>query len=73
MDKRREVRYTNYVGRVFIGLALLALLGAWLSQVRQTTILSLELPQLLVDAILLSLAGTGLLLDAHWDRRNIFD
>ena len=73
MDKKLEIKYTIYVGRISIALAFLAFLGAWFTQVAHTTILGLDQPQLLVDAILLSLTGTGMLLDAHWDRRNILD
>ena len=73
MDKKREIRYTIYVGRIYIALAFLAFLGAGLTQLSHTTFLGLDPPQLLFDAFVLSLGGTWMFLDALWDMRNIYD
>lgn len=73
MDKKTEVRYTVSIGRIFSALAFLAVLGAWFTQLSHTTFLGLDWPQLLFDAIVLLLGGTGLFLDALWDMSNIYD
>ena len=73
MDKKREIRYTVSIGRIFIALAFLAFLGAWFTQSSHITFLGLDWPQLLFDAIVLSVGGTGMFLDALWDMSNIYD
>jgi hypothetical protein len=60
-----------YLGRIFFALALLALLGAWLTQVSGGTILGFSQQHLYNDAIVLSLFGIGMFLDALWHARNV--
>ncbi len=60
-----------YLGRIFFALAFLALLGAWLTQVAGGTLLGMSQQHLFNDAIVLSLFGIGMFLDALWHSRNI--
>ena len=60
-----------YLGRVFFALAFLALLGAWLTQLTGKPLLGMEQQHLFNDAIVLSLFGIGMFLDALWHSRNI--
>jgi hypothetical protein len=60
-----------YLGRVFFALAFLALLGAWLSPLAGGTVFGFSQQHLFNDAIVLSLFGIGMFLDALWHSRNI--
>lgn len=60
-----------YLGRIFFVLATLALLGAWLTQLTGGKILGFDQQHLFNDAIVLSLFGIGMFLDALWHSRNI--
>lgn len=63
----------GFCGQDFYCLGVLAFLGAWFTQSSHTAFLGLDSPQLLVDAIVLLLSGTGLWLDALWEMRNVYD
>lgn len=60
-----------YLGRIFFALAFLALLGAWLTQFLGGTLFGLSQQHLFYDAIILSLFGIGMFLDALWHSRNV--
>jgi hypothetical protein len=60
-----------YLGRVFFALAFLALLGAWLTQATGGAILSFSEQHLFNDAIVLSLFGIGMFIDALWHARRV--
>ena len=60
-----------YLGRIFFVLATLALLGAWLTQLTGGTLFGMSQQHLFNDAIVLSLFGIGMFLDALWHSRNI--
>ncbi len=60
-----------YLGRIFFILATLALLGAWLTQLTGGTLLGMSQQHLFNDAVVLSLFGIGMFLDALWHSRNI--
>lgn len=59
------------VGRVFFGLAFLALLGAWFTQLTGGNLLGMSQQHLFNDAIVLSLLGIGMMIDALWHSRNV--
>lgn len=60
-----------YLGRIFFALAFLALLGAWLTQATGGTVFGFSQQHLFNDAIVLSLFGIGMFLDALWHARNV--
>ena len=60
-----------YLGRIFFALAFLAFLGAWLTQFSGGTLFGFSQQHLFFDAIILSLLGIGMFLDALWHSRNI--
>lgn len=60
-----------YIGRVLLALALLALLGAWLTQLTGGTLLGMTQQHLFNDATVLALLGIGMFLDALWHARNL--
>ncbi|MGI8468234.1 MAG: hypothetical protein ACR2N3_07260 [Pyrinomonadaceae bacterium] len=71
MDTKKATTYTVYLGRIFFALAFLALLGAWLTQATGGTLLGMSQQHLFNDAIVLSLFGIGMFLDALWHWRNV--
>lgn len=60
-----------YLGRLFFFLAFLALLGAWFTQLTGGTLLGMSQQHLFNDAIVLSLFGIGMFVDALWHSRNV--
>lgn len=60
-----------YLGRISFALAFLAFLGAWLTQFSSGALLGFSQQHLFYDAIVLSLFGIGMFLDALWHSRNI--
>lgn len=71
MDTKKATTYTVYLGRIFFGLAFLALLGAWFTQLSGGTLLGMSQQHLFNDAIALSLFGIGMFVDAIWHARNV--
>ncbi len=63
-------RWAVYIGRVFLTLAFLALLGAWITQVTGGTLFGMSQQHLFNDAMTLALLGIGMFLDALWHARN---
>lgn len=71
MDARKGTATMVYLGRGFFLLATLALIGAWVTQLTGNSILGMSQQHLFNDAIVLSLFGIGMFLDAIWHARNI--
>ena len=71
MDPTKATRYTVYVGRVLFALATLALLGAWAAQLTGGNLLGMTQQHFFNDAIVLSLFGIGMFLDALWHSRSV--
>lgn len=67
----KTTAYTVYLGRIFFTLAFLALLGAWFTQLTGGNLLGMSQQHLFNDAIVLSLFGIGMFVDAIWHSRNI--
>lgn len=59
------------IGRVFLLLSLLALVGAWLSEANDGTLLGLSQQHLFADAGVLALLGIASMLDAFWHGRRV--
>lgn len=59
------------LGRVFLVLAILALLGAWVTQLTGRALLGMSQQHLFSEAIVLALLGIGMFLDAFWHARNV--
>lgn len=60
----RHARIALTIGRALLMLAALALLGAWLSELRGGEVLGLSQEHLFNDATVLALLGIGGLIDA---------
>ena len=71
MDSRKATPFIVYLGRVFFALAFGSLLGAWLTQLTGGTLFGMSQQHLFNDAIVLSLFGIGMFLDALWHSRNV--
>lgn len=71
MDTKKATPFFVYLGRVFFVLAFLALLGAWLTQLTGGTLLGMSQQHLFNEAIVLSLFGIGMFLDALWHSRTV--
>lgn len=62
----RLSRLSIVLARVFYTFALLALVGAWITQVDGGSVLGLSQQHLYNDAIVLALLAIGSFLDALW-------
>jgi len=71
MNRTRAARIAVYLGRVFFTLALLALLGAWVTQLTGLPLFGLSQQHLFNDATVLALLGIGGFLDGLWHARNV--
>ena len=71
MDNKKATPIMVNLGRIFFALAFLALMGAWFTQLTGGTLLGMNQQHLFNDAIVLSLFGVGMFLDALWHSRNI--
>lgn len=60
-----------YIGRILLTLSLVALLGAWLTELTGRPIMGLTQQHLFDDATVLALLGIGCFLDATWHSRNL--
>ena len=72
MNSSNDIRWARVhivTGRVFYTLALLAVIGAWITQVTGRPILGMNQQHLYNDAIVLALLGIGAFLDAFWHAR----
>lgn len=70
-DIEKATPFFVYLGRLFFALAFLALLGAWLTQLTGGSLLGMSQVHLFNDAIVLSLLGIGMMIDALWHSRNV--
>lgn len=68
-DTRQGAAAMVVIGRVFLTLSFLALLGAWLTEVTEGEIAGMSQQHLFNDAIVLALLGIASLLDAFWHAR----
>lgn len=59
------------IGRLLLTLAFLALLGAWLTELNNGSILGLTQQHFFSDAVALALLGIGCFLDAFWHARSV--
>lgn len=64
-------RLAVYIGRIFFTLALLALVGAWATQVTDGRVFGMSQQHLFNDAMVLALLGIGSFLDAFWHARRV--
>ena len=71
METAKATSVMVYLGRTFFVIATLALLGAWITQLTGGTLLGMSQQHLFNDAIVLSLFGIGMFLDALWHARDI--
>lgn len=71
MNEATGTRFFVNLGRGFFVLALLALLGAWITQLTGGTLLGMAQQHLFNDAIVLALFGIGMFLDAYWHGRGV--
>lgn len=71
MDPTRAARIAVYIGRILFTLALLALLGAWITQLNGMPLFGMSQQHLFNDAMVLALLGIGMFLDALWHARKI--
>ena len=71
MNKAKATTFFVYLGRILFVLAMLALLGAWLTQLTGRAFLGFSQTHLFNDAIVLSLLGIGMFLDAFWHSRSV--
>ena len=71
MNASSAARIAVYIGRVLFTLALLALVGAWVTQLTGATLLGMSQQHLFSDATVLALLGIGMFLDALWHARKV--
>jgi hypothetical protein len=71
MESPTAARPVVYVARVLIGLAVLALSGAWITQLTGGPLLGMGQQHLFNDAIALSLLGIAIFVDAFWHARRL--
>lgn len=72
MDNTKTgARLAVYIGRIFLSVAFLALLGAWVTQLTSGRLLGMSQQHLFSDATVLALLGIGMFLDALWHGRNV--
>lgn len=71
MKTTTSTSFFVYLGRICFALAFLALVGAWATQLTGGAILGFSQQHLFFDAIVLSLFGIGMFLDALWHSRNV--
>ena len=67
----RATPFFVYLGRALFVLAFLALLGAWFTQLTGGSLLGMSQQHLFNDAIVMSLLGIGMMVDALWHSRNV--
>lgn len=63
--------YAVYIGRIFLTLALLALVGAWITQLTGAPLVGMNQQHLSNDATVFALLGIGMFLDALWHARKL--
>ena len=71
MDMTRFTRGTVYFARVLLGLAFLALVGAWITQLTGEALFGMSQQHLFNDALALAVLGIAVFLDAFWHARHV--
>ena len=71
MNVTTSVRFFVSAGRLLLLLALLALFGAWITQLTGAALLGMTQQHLFNDAMALALLGIGMFLDAFWHERHV--
>lgn len=71
MNNASAGRFFTGLGRAFIVAAILALIGAWITQLTGETFLGMSQQHFFNDAMTLSLLGIALLLDALLHLKNL--
>ena len=71
MNAPTAARIAVYLGRVLFTLALLALVGAWITQLKGAPLFGMSQQHLFSDATVLALLGIGMFLDALWHARSV--
>ncbi len=71
MNNSKAARFAVYVGRILFTLALLALIGAWITQLTGQPLFGMSQQHFFNDAIVLSLLGIGSFLDAFWHEKRV--
>lgn len=71
MNENTLARWAVYLGRIFFTLALLALIGAWITQLSDGRLFGMTQQHLFNDAMVLALLGIGSFLDAFWHARRM--
>ena len=69
MNFNAGTRVAILFGRILLTLSLIALIGAWITQVTGTPLFGMSQQHLFNDAIALALLGIGMFLDALWHAR----
>ena len=71
MNATTAARIAVTIGRILFTLALLALLGAWITQLTGGPLFGMSQQHLFNDAMVLALLGIGMFLDALWHARKV--
>lgn len=71
MESTTAVRPAVYLARALIGLAFLALVAAWVTQLPGSTLLGMSQQHLFNDATVLALLGIAIFVDAFWHAPNL--
>lgn len=71
MSAIAAARIAVYIGRILFTLALLALLGAWITQLTGGPLFAMSQQHLFSDATVLALLGVGMFLDVLWHARKV--
>lgn len=67
----RLARSAVFVARIFIALAFLALVGAWITQLTGGTLLGMNQQHLFNDTFALGVLGIAVFLDSLWHAKGI--
>ena len=70
-EQTTVARPAVYLGRGFIALGILALLGAWITQLTERPLHGMSQEHLFNDAIALPLLGIAFFVDAFWHARRV--
>lgn len=71
MDSSTATRRAVYFARVLIAVALVTLLGAWITQVTGRPLFGITQQHFFNDTIALALLGIAIFIDAFWHARSL--
>ncbi len=63
-ERRKEAAFFTWLGRAFLVISLIALTGAWTTQLTASPLLGMSQQHLFLDAIVFGVLGIGCLVDA---------